>query len=423
MKSQKRVLIINGHSAYENNSTSITIKSIISSFDSNTLLELYYYPINNYSDENCVIKSIQLNSKTKWLYSLIRKVYTGKLKNEINNKIVNSEITNKVSNLHKVKNLLLAINDYLPIYMKYNKKEIELVDQFKPEIIYTLGSAIFPLEVSLFFSNKYNIPIVLHHMDNWRETKYNDSYLLRPCRNKLIKVLNSVESVMNCGMTISEEMADYYSKISKKKYVALMNTVPNLNISSQNKFENNQINIVYAGGLHLDRWKVLLDFENVIKKINREDKVIILHIFTKETDKEKYEKVFNKENTKFHDFMPHNKVFKIYEMADILIHVESFDAELIKFTKYSLSTKIPEYMSAGKPIICYAPKDIAVSKYVNKCNCGLSVSNTDELYNGIKVLLEDDILRKEMSKNGIRISAEKHSEEYKDKIIKEVLDY
>jgi len=417
---KKKVLIVNGHSIHENNSTSITLKSIISSFDKNDLLEVYYYPIKNLNGQKYLINSIQLKSETKWFYSLISKYFTGRLRNEINNKMLISEIENKSSIFHKLKNFLLAFNDYLPINMKCNKPEIERVDQFRPDIIYTLGSAIFPLEVSLFFANKYKIPIVLHHMDNWRETKYYEAYLPKCFKNKLQEILVRVEKDMKYGMTISEEMAEYYKKFHKD-YIALMNTVPKFDINSPS-FTKNEFQLVYAGGLHLNRWKVLLDFERVIKKITKEDKKITLHIFTKQIDRSKYENIFDKETTIFHDFLPHNQVYQIYEMADILIHMESFEMNIKKFIKYSLSTKIPEYMSAGRPIICYAPKEIAVSKYILKSKCGLSASNIDELYDSLNLLLNDDFLRKRMSQNGIKTASEKHSDKYKNQIIKKVFN-
>lgn len=422
MKSKKRVLLVNSQSLYENNSTSITLKSIISYFDKDSVLEVYYYPINNYNDDSLQVNTIQLNRKTKLLYSLIAKFYRGKLKNDVNNKIVNKEIQSGVSKLNKLKKIILAINDYLKVRMKYNKEQIALIDQFKPEIIYTLGSSILPLEISMYFSKRYSIPIVLHHMDNWRETAYNDSLLLKPCRNKLIKNINNVESAMRCGMTISEEMAEYYSRLSNKNYVSLMNTVPKLNIKDQRKNED-EIHFVYAGGLHLNRWKVLLEFEKVINKFNKKDNFVKLVIYTKLEDRKKYEHIFDKSITKFYDYLPHNEVYKIYEMADILIHVESFDTDLIKFTKYSLSTKIPEYMSSGRPIICYAPSELAVYKYIKKNNCGISVSNNKELYNGLKLLLDNYSLREQMGESGKSVSAKKHSKEYMNHVMEKVFGF
>lgn len=50
--------------------------------------------------------------------------------------------------------------------------------------------------------------------------------------------------------------------------------------------------------------------------------------------------------------------------ADYLLFLESFDKNSINSTKYSLSTKIPEYLSLNKPIIAIGPPEVSSIKYL-----------------------------------------------------------
>lgn len=417
MISNKRILIINSHSIYEENATGITIRSILSTFSKESLLEVYYYPSKE-SKEHNKIKSIKLDKKTKVLDSWLRRSIKTEFKEKVNKNIIKSDKRERKSFMKSIKALLLATIDYFPINMKYNKNQITQIDKFRPEIIYTLGSAILPLEVSLFFSERYDIPIVLHHMDNWRETKYSENILMKPSKIKLLNNLKNVENNMDFGMTISDDMANYYNSVSDSKYISLMHVVSEMKIQKKN--DEKIINIVYAGGLHLNRWKVLIKFERVLQKIVAEGFRVRLSIYTKDTDRFSYEDMFSKSITSFFDFLPYNEVYRIYEVADILIHVESFEEEIVKFTQYSLSTKIPEYMSTGIPIICYAPSNIAVSNYVTKNNFGFSVSSQKDLYDSLKKLISNKNLRNEMGNNGKNIAKIKHSEIYKDAVIRKV---
>ncbi|MHB8132455.1 MAG: glycosyltransferase family protein [Mobilitalea sp.] len=421
MNISKRVLIINNYSVNENNSTGLTLRSIINTFSKNNLFEIYYFPCTSITDLYD-IQSYKLNSKTKLIYNLISKVYKGNIRGSISNLIVQDDIHNRKSKWRYIKKIVLAYDDFFEPRLKYNDDILIKIKEFNPEIIYTLGASIFSLNLSYLFSKKYNIPIVLHHMDNWRETTYKNLLFANLPRKKLIESLNNVESAMNYGLTISEEMASKYEQISNKKYLSLMHTVDVSKFQNNKLFESDIVNIVYAGGLHLDRWKVLKDVENVINQHTNKTYKIKLNIFTTNTDKLKYLQVYDKETTNFHDFLPYNEVYKIYELADILLHVESFDYDLIDFTKYSLSTKIPEYMASGKPILCYAPMYIASSKYITQSNCGISVSNKIELSNALLKLTEDKSLRFNMGKNGILTALKNHSQEYKEKIMKIVFE-
>ena len=47
-----------------------------------------------------------------------------------------------------------------------------------------------------------------------------------------------------------------------------------------------------------------------------------------------------------------NRYLIICLKADILVHVESFEKSNM-ICNYSMSTKIPEYLSIGRPIICF----------------------------------------------------------------------
>ena len=63
--------------------------------------------------------------------------------------------------------------------------------------------------------------------------------------------------------------------------------------------------------------------------------------------------------------------------ADSLLHVEAFDEKSKKSTRLSVSTKIFEYLYAGKIILGYGPSDVASMEYLRDIGC--SVLCADDL--------------------------------------------
>ena len=130
------------------------------------------------------------------------------------------------------------------------------------------------------------------------------------------------------------------------------------------------------------------------------------------SDKEKllYEDEFPKENCSFMKMISHDRISDLYKDADVLIHAEADDDENIPFIKYSISTKIPEYLATGKPFIFYGPSDIAVYRYLKENNIAYVVSCNKDLKHVLTEILHDVRLGKYKYRgNAIKFAQDYHS--------------
>jgi glycosyltransferase involved in cell wall biosynthesis len=100
---------------------------------------------------------------------------------------------------------------------------------------------------------------------------------------------------------------------------------------------------------------------------------------------------------------------KIYE-SDVLLHIESDDKYLRKLTGLSVSTKIPEYLMSGRPVLGYGPEEVASMRLLNDNGVGVVISseNNDELVVcQIEKLLVNYRTRAEIGKRGYEFCVEK----------------
>ena len=77
--------------------------------------------------------------------------------------------------------------------------------------------------------------------------------------------------------------------------------------------------------------------------------------------------------------------------ADVLIFVESFAEEQIEKTRLSLSTKISEYLSVGKPIIAVGPSEVGSMEFLS--DTAICVNNLDDLLSKLQSITTDKLLR------------------------------
>ena len=419
MKNSLRILIVNGQSMHEGNATGITLESMFSGFDKSSILEVFYSQVHldglteNYS------RSICLPPRTVPLNLLIRHFISRNQIKKYNMSINGLDLRSKEASLNPkamFKTFMLGLINSSPIIIR-DKDILKSIDSFNPDIVYTLGADIIPLKLALFFSKRYNdIPILLHYMDNWPETKYSNSPLLILFYRKLQKLLKIIRNNNKWALVISDKMAYVYnSKYKPVKHYSIMNAI-DVHMGKpvfEDKKKDTATVFAYLGGLHLGRDKQLIKVQNIINQINnieKQEKAKLL-IYTTQENRERFEQNFDKKCVKFKDYVPHEQVFEEYSRADVLLHIESFDESLVEFTKYSISTKISEYMYSGRPILLYAPEEIAVYQYVQSCNCGLCASNTASLIGSIKKLIYDVDLRKKLGQNGYKNAVKNHSKD------------
>lgn len=403
-----KVLLINGYSIGVQNATGITMRSIFNNWDN-----------NNWFEVSCSPSSVDSTYLSKQIYALPHKCYpiyyllslplfkkANSISKDYQTKTVIAKGKNTFSNI--LRRILISYADALPLFPPVEM--LKKVREFKPDCIYTLGSSILSMKLALYFSKKLNIKIVLHCMDNWQDTLYTDFLAVKPCHLLMRKVLRKVYDRVDIGLTISEKMASEYTARWNKKHLAIMNTVTRIEEKPAIRNDEKQIIFTYAGGLHLERWKSLQKICNAIKAVNANSKIqSILNIYTSDEDKKLYSYLFDEKVAVFYDYVPHDQINIIYQSSDVLVHIESFDAKIYEFIKYSLSTKISEYMASGKPILLFAPKDIAVSEYIEKNEAGLTCGNELELYNTVNQLAASKELRFKLSLNAINCVKKYHT--------------
>ena len=80
----------------------------------------------------------------------------------------------------------------------------------------------------------------------------------------------------------------------------------------------------------------------------------------------------------------------------------------INYLRFSMPTKVSEYMISGTPVLVYASGELAVSGFFSNNNCGLCVKNRDktELVEAIEFMINNHDYRKEISNNAMRIASQ-----------------
>ena len=393
-----RVLIVNAQSIYKKNATGITLQSIWSEWDADCLLEIYSDPMVM-DESNHKFKSYCISPNN------VIRLARGRVAQSINSNIKATNTQQRSNN--KIKSYLrqFAVCELDSLAVKLDESTLEAIRVFQPQAIYTLGASVSILRLVNKLSVQLNIPVIMHFMDNWAEhIQWEDNPLLSLYKSSLKKKMLACIKRCKLVVTISSSMAEAYHEKFQKETLVLMNTVDISRFKGLTSKDTGVIHFVYAGGLHLDRWKALREIALSIQQTNGKG---ILDIFTSKDNIELYRSGFETLPVAFYEAVPHERIDEVYQKADVLVHTEIESENLKGFFKYSISTKIPEYLATGKPILFYGPRDMKLFEYLLQNQVALTAGTKEELYECVKRLMSEENFT-EMCENAQCLAEKNH---------------
>lgn len=296
-----------------------------------------------------------------------------------------------------------AVLDVLP--KRISKESLQKLDAFAPSVIYTLADNIATLKAAHWLSKRFEVPVVIHAMDDVEATLYSALGILRPFRNTYLSLLKKVYARTVWNLAIGPKMAQEYEKRHSVRFSYAMNSISQLNVQPSPK--NDCKRLVFSGGLHGGRADSLYEIGSVIQ----EDKILSskarLCVYTSKGDVMQYGAKLSSVADVM-EYVPRDQMFDNLGKADILVHVESFEQKEIDYFRYSMSTKIPEYLSVGRPIFCYGPDEIATVAYLTEKNIGVVATKNQDIRDALLRLVSDHELRETLGNQAIQVAQEEH---------------
>jgi hypothetical protein len=300
---------------------------------------------------------------------------------------------------------------------------LEKLRSFEPAIVYTLGGGMRHLQLAMRIAADLKRPLALHFMDDWPGTLYRSPqhFLFR---RRLDALLREAMRTAKARLVISVAMADEFQSRYGGRFIPFMNCVSRSDVKAP------QVEIVlperqticYFGGLHLGRWECVRDIARVISERKLENEFQI-HLYCRESDVLAYGPALKKfPSIRFRPAVPPDQVARIMQAANALLHVESFIPAHRAYTRLSISTKIPEYLAASRPIIAYGPAEVASIRYLEENRCALVITGSDP--NAIAAALaklKDPSALKEQSNNAFEMVVAHHVSETERERFRSVL--
>jgi len=296
----------------------------------------------------------------------------------------------------------------LPFWCKQGYKKALKFNQKKPiDIVHCHNLDTLPIGIKL--KKKLGIPIVYDAHEIWGYMVSKDlpkpwaDYYLWKEKNLLPKVDRII--------TVNEPLKEYFSKISNKKIILIMNSKP-LQEKTYQQTKNEKFTILYIGTLTKTRF--IPELIDVIKDI-QDVHCVIGGIGKKDFVEKIKNKIKNIENVEFIGKVPFEQVIPMTKKSDLIINmIDPGDLNM----RNALTNKQFESMVCGRPII--VTRGTYPSEFTQKEKCGIIIDyNKKELKKAIIELKENKQKREELGKNALKAAIREYNwEKQEEKLIK-----
>jgi hypothetical protein len=240
------------------------------------------------------------------------------------------------------------------------------LDDFHPQAILFLGIGnAAHYQIALFVKDRYDASIIAGTTDDvfLFRFSFDPAYYIRTAwlRRSMRKILATDDTAF---VVINEYAKTAYKKLFHKDSVVLMNVPAVSGVCPQYSAHDGRIRIAYIGNFGNDRGSILRKLGNFLMRSKYRD-FYTIEIYTKDQLDEKMMGDINKPPyIVFGGALNAKEVVQKQAEVDGLLHVDSFKYQVRKYTRLSLSTKITEYMAAGRPVLAIGPAEISSIKFL-----------------------------------------------------------
>lgn len=388
-----------------------TWESLLKQYDSENIASIYirddisdsevcsrYFCIS----ENRIIKSL-LNRKIKTGYEVERQDVRGEEDLEKHN-----QLYQKMS--RKRSHLMLLAREIIWKFGKWKTDELnEFIDSFKPDIIlHSMDGYIHLNRITQYAIKRSGAKAIGYIWDDnftYKVEKGLGFKIYRFFQRISLKKLAKKTQAFFAITEKTKREADAFFGIDCTVLTKPLNSDPEVRYDEITK----PFKMLYTGNLYIGRDNSLAKISSVLKEINKDETKIVLDVYTNTMlDDDKKAEIEN-EWCVLHPPVPQKEVLELQKNADILLFLEDIDGKYASAARLSFSTKLTDYLSAGKCIFAVGNKDTAPIEYLKEENAAIVAASDKEIYEQLKALSQDPEQLKIFAENAQKCGAINHN--------------
>jgi len=218
--------------------------------------------------------------------------------------------------------------------------------------------------------------LVLFVMDDWQG--HHECHRL-PYSRRRSELLKEAVNRASSRFAVSREMAAHYEKVYRNSWQVAHNGIRSESIVTSNGHHSEKKLVLLAGDINQFRFDAVLAFAEAIERHNRRSKRSIEFVVLGEVAEQHRTPLSLLNAVTMQGRQPHSACLDAMRAADLLYLPLAFSRSSERISRYSMPTKLPEYLATGKPVLFHAPFESALFQVAERYDLNPRLATVDPL--------------------------------------------
>lgn len=286
------------------------------------------------------------------------------------------------------------------------------LEEERPTCIFVApGESAFLYGIALKLAKRLQIPLYAYVCDDLYFLSMPKGLIARLQRRLLKRRIDQLMRHSQAMIAICDELAESYADQFGIR-TEVIHTGSVYPIADAPREQAEVGGLTYLGLLSHQRYLALAQVGRALDIINdRAGTRYTLSLYTDPPSPQAEQTFSSVRSIRLLGFVTGEAFERALRKADILLHVEAFDAASVERVRYSISTKIADSLGSGVPLMAFAPAEVASMRYLRQNRAAVCVTEPEELVEALQSLLEDGRLRHEVTQAALALARREHDAE------------
>ena len=273
----------------------------------------------------------------------------------------------------------------------------------RPDVIlFAAGDAVFSHRIVCRLAVRYRLPVVTVSYDDFYSKPRFSLFGTLHYRLRMGWARRIIRG--GAGLLVaSSAMAEAYAPVFQVPCFPVYTSY-----AAVRPFSGRPGGVRYFGNLGLGRWRQLISIGRALAALRLPGLPPYLEVYSQEDCPHIRKKMLACPGIRFCGGISGSRVARLVSQSLVVIHTESFAPREVRRIRFSLSTKLADYLAFAPCILAYGPEEAASIAYLRDHRAAVIVSSERELSQGLVDACTQEARRAEVRANARELAAEHH---------------